>query len=466
MQLSNATDQQNKLVFIGDIHGQYKKLKTLLHTINFNKDDPKSLAADHKLVFIGDLIDNAPQTDTDHIALLTMVKSLVDEGFAYCLLGNHEFNAIGWATKHSESQQWLRPHNENNTKQHQGFLNDVVEGSDEHLYWITWFKSLPLYLDFGKARAIHACWEPTAIAELGQYINQKQQLLATHWQAAFDKTTALYQLIEMLLKGPEISLPSGYSFADKTNTLRTQIRSKWWLKHAKTYRDIAQVQPEVINNIPDLALPAGMNYSQEDVPVFIGHYTLSDYPSALSRTVVCVDFNAAKGSNPLVAYQWQAGNSITDQYFMFENKLTSESLKNIWCMQTINNPNDEWFDDYLQENTSSDAINRINAMPQEETDFDTDEIDELDNQIDEILWQHWDPIHVNGMEECRDEYSAFSWGLTKVALYNKVETVAAELYYLEEYYLRTPNSDVVSRAMNVASLIMKLVKDMGLSKIN
>jgi hypothetical protein len=36
------------------------------------------------------------------------------------------------------------------------------------------------------------------------------------------------------------------------------------LKHAKTYRDIAQVQPEVINNIPDLALPAGMNYSQED----------------------------------------------------------------------------------------------------------------------------------------------------------------------------------------------------------
>lgn len=53
-----------------------------------------------------------PNCDGDHLALLNQVESLVKSHHAFCLLGNHEFNAIGRATKNDESN-WACPHTEN-----------------------------------------------------------------------------------------------------------------------------------------------------------------------------------------------------------------------------------------------------------------------------------------------------------------------------------------------------------------
>ncbi|MFH2404084.1 hypothetical protein ABK732_29855, partial [Klebsiella michiganensis] len=39
-----------------------------------------------------------------------------------------------------------------------------------------------------------------------------------------------------------------------------------------------------------------------EIPVVIGHYTLHGEPTPLSELIICTDFNAAKGDNPLVAY--------------------------------------------------------------------------------------------------------------------------------------------------------------------
>ena len=52
----------------------------------------------------------------DHLAILNHVESFVNSNHAFCLLGNHEFNAIGWATQ-KEDGNWARPHTENNKKQ-------------------------------------------------------------------------------------------------------------------------------------------------------------------------------------------------------------------------------------------------------------------------------------------------------------------------------------------------------------
>ncbi|GAW97891.1 MULTISPECIES: metallophosphoesterase [Colwellia] len=318
MKQKSWVNKKPDLVFIGDLHGQIKKLNNLLEDINFDVTNAQSLVSSTKLVFIGDLIDNAPSSDVDHVALLTKVKQLIDNGFAYCLMGNHEFNAIGWATKHPETAQWLRPHNVNNTKQHQGFLDSVIEGSEVHHYWVTWFKSLPLYLDFGGIRAIHACWQQASVDQLAQYLNKDKQLKAECFLNAFDKSTELYQLIETLLKGPEITLPVGYSFQDKTGIKRTQIRSKWWLSKAQTYRDIAQVQPEVIDDIPNIDLPVNQTPELLELPVIVGHYTLNGVPSTLSNKVACVDYNAAKEENPLVAYYWQQETELTNKHFLYK----------------------------------------------------------------------------------------------------------------------------------------------------
>lgn len=113
-------------------------------------------------------------------------------------------------------------------------------------------------------------------------------------------------MIETVLKGPELKLPAGFSFVDKTGVERRHIRVRWWRDDAKTYRQIAQVQAEMVSRIPDIPLEQTLP-GTTDVPVVIGHYTLSGEPHSLSERVICVDYNAAKADNPLYAWIQEPG---------------------------------------------------------------------------------------------------------------------------------------------------------------
>ncbi|SUQ57291.1 diadenosine tetraphosphatase [Raoultella terrigena] len=302
---------KSRKIFIGDIHGQYGKLSALLAHLRSREERDRSL-----LIFVGDLIDNQPGSHIDHPSVLEQVRGEVAAGRAICLMGNHEFNAVGWLMRHPQTAQPLRPHTANNRRQHQAFLNDVTEDSAQHLLWVEWFKTLPLFVDFGDIRAVHACWDERAIARLRPWLDEENRLKPESWVHAFDKQHVLFHLLETILKGPELALPAGYSFEDKTRIERRHIRIRWWLNEATTYRQIAQVQPEMVSSIPDIALEKSA-YVLPEVPVVVGHYTLSGEPAALSERVVCVDYNAAKASHPLRAWIYDAGETeVTNGRFV------------------------------------------------------------------------------------------------------------------------------------------------------
>ncbi len=297
----------SKKIFIGDIHGQSGKLDALMSHID-SQDDAM-------MIFLGDLIDNQPGTHIDHLAVLNHVKARVDAGRAICLMGNHEFNAVGWAMRHQKTGLPLRPHTANNDRQHQAFLEDVTENSPQHAAWIDWFKTLPLFIDFGDIRAIHACWDEAALVQLRPWLDDQNRLKPESWQYAFDKQHELYGLLETVLKGPEITLPEGYSFLDKTGIERRNIRVRWWLDDATTWRQLAQVQPDVVECIPDI--PLARSYpALTGAPVVVGHYTLAGEPAVLSQSVICVDYNAAKAEHPLVAWQYDSatGDVMAGQF--------------------------------------------------------------------------------------------------------------------------------------------------------
>ena len=94
---------------------------------------------------------------------------MIDGGHAQAVMGNHEFNAIAWAQIDPASPgQHLRRRHDKNRRQHAAFLAEVGEDSDLHAEWIEWFLTLPLWLDLGALRVVHACWDPAAIATVGQ----------------------------------------------------------------------------------------------------------------------------------------------------------------------------------------------------------------------------------------------------------------------------------------------------------
>jgi serine/threonine protein phosphatase 1 len=68
---------------IGDVHGELEKLERLLGYI---RDDVQRTNAEHRIVFLGDMIDRGP----DSRAVVQRAKTMVEAGEAWAIKGNHE----------------------------------------------------------------------------------------------------------------------------------------------------------------------------------------------------------------------------------------------------------------------------------------------------------------------------------------------------------------------------------------
>ena len=147
---------------IGDIHGHAEKLEGLLQQMGYLPGGSGYQApAGRKAVFLGDLIDRGP----GQMRVLEIVRQMVASGDALCIMGNHEFNAIGWATPDpANAGQYLRKRSAKNLAQHAEFLGQVGADSALHAELIAWFKTLPPFLDLGGIRVTHAWWDPERIA--------------------------------------------------------------------------------------------------------------------------------------------------------------------------------------------------------------------------------------------------------------------------------------------------------------
>ncbi|WP_100373484.1 bis(5'-nucleosyl)-tetraphosphatase PrpE [Bacillus sp. FJAT-45037] len=75
-----------KIDCIGDIHGCYEELLTLLHKLGYKKAKTGYVHPDQrKLAFVGDLTDRGPRS----LDVIKIVSELVSNGLAYYVPGNH-----------------------------------------------------------------------------------------------------------------------------------------------------------------------------------------------------------------------------------------------------------------------------------------------------------------------------------------------------------------------------------------
>jgi hypothetical protein len=81
---------------------------------------------------------------------------------ASAVLGNHELNAIAWATPNGQGG-FLREHSTKNAAQHAAFLDQLGERSPEYDNAINWFRQLPVWLELPGLRvATHVGMNPLA----------------------------------------------------------------------------------------------------------------------------------------------------------------------------------------------------------------------------------------------------------------------------------------------------------------
>ncbi len=317
---------------IGDIHGQADKLIGLLTQLGYrlqkNAEGQLYYAppANHRAMFIGDLIDRGRQ----EIKTLQIVFAMIDAGVADAVMGNHEYNALAFATvnKSCTDGSYLRVHKDSNIKQHQAFLDEVPWQSDDHHYWLERFYQLPLWLETEHACFVHACWDTKNMAVLRPYLTEDNCLTPIGLQATGQKDTPAYEALERVLKGVETPLPEGVFIIDKSGIKRHRVRVKWWLKNLNSCRlhELARVPHE--DEVALARLPADTQVGSidfqltTDKPIFIGHYWLKGQPEPLSEQVICTDYSAAIDSGYLTCYQFDTDNPLpllADNFVQFNH---------------------------------------------------------------------------------------------------------------------------------------------------
>ena len=282
---------------IGDIHGHAGPLERLLTKLGYEADGEGVWRhPSRQVIFLGDFIDRGPA----QMEVISIVRPMVDNGAALAVMGNHEFNAIMYATKNPDrSGEYLRVHSSDNWKQHKAFVkavggsrdSDVTEKQQE---LIDWFKTLPVYLDLEGLRVVHACWHRPSFDALTVYLDDGQRFRENAWTELGTKGTAAYEAAEVLLKGWEIPLPLGITFRDKDDKERDQIRTRWWERAQRGYRQLAIVPDDAIDRIPDSPIAADSLPGYDgDKLLFLGHYWLTGDPEPLTDHIACLDYSIA-----------------------------------------------------------------------------------------------------------------------------------------------------------------------------
>lgn len=291
---------------IGDIHGHADPLRRLLTRLGYVERDGAYRHASRLVVFLGDFIDRGPE----QMAVLRIVRSMCDAGAARAVMGNHEFNAVGWALGY-------KPFKDRHRRQHAEFLRQSGANAPADSEAIAWFRTLPLWLDFGGLRAIHACWHPDSQSALAPFLTHKAQLTDEGWRRAHDQSSPAYGLAEILLKGPEVELPDGGHFHDKDGNLRRHARLRWWDPACRTFRSAALGLEGREDQLPDSAIPADFVYVDE-IPVLFGHYWLRGAPRLCGPYANCLDFSIAAGG-ALACYRWDGETALSPDKLMFES---------------------------------------------------------------------------------------------------------------------------------------------------
>jgi len=309
---------------IGDIHGQAAKLEALLRLMGYAEQSGLWVPpAGRQAVFLGDLIDRGPE----QVKVVDTVRRMVDAGYARCVMGNHEFNALGYATPVPGAEGgFLRRHCKKNTDQHAEFLRQVGWRSDLHQEMLGWFATLPPALDLGGIRVVHAWWHKPYVDIVRSGTGDRGVMSAPFLHAAHQKGTAEWDAMEGLTKGLEITLPPGYSFFDHTGVERFNIRTRWWLEAPGTYQDVALVGVGQEGCVPDIALPAAYaGRPVEGPPVFVGHYWMQGQPVIETPRLACLDWSEAK-DGPLVAYRWDGEFDLTPRHLVWAGGSASAEL--------------------------------------------------------------------------------------------------------------------------------------------
>jgi hypothetical protein len=218
------------LDIVGDVHGNFDALERLGRELGYETANAWRHPGGRKLVFVGDLIDRGAKS----FEVASLVKRLVDEGVALCLLGNHEYNLVQWWRGRARPK-----HSNEKTVEHVAANRAAWEPVLE------FFETLPIALELPSVRVIHAVWHREAFHAVASALGAPAPhptwgSFASHvalgspfdgdelWEGLPEERhqPSNDRLHELLIKGYEEHATT--PFRDNDGKERRTIRVCWW----------------------------------------------------------------------------------------------------------------------------------------------------------------------------------------------------------------------------------------------
>lgn len=304
---------------IGDVHGCADSLEVLLDKLGYIKQGGcyqyRNPRQPRQVVFVGDLLDRGPKI-RESVAL---VRDMVEKGHAQIVMGNHEYNALGYTEK-NHNQEYLRSHNPRHNKVIRETLEQYANHPADWADLLEWIYTLPLFLEFKHFRVVHACWDQALIDEFKRRY-QRTTIDREFLLESEDYRSFAGRFMNRLTRGASLLLPDQLSITGSDGFSRRAFRVKYWVENPATYNDI-EFQPDSL--APDLAarelsdqekeyLPY---YGPDKRPLFIGHYWLRGEPGIVADNIACLDYSAVKGGR-LVAYRLDGEDPLSNDNFLW-----------------------------------------------------------------------------------------------------------------------------------------------------
>ena len=303
---------------IGDIHGCAQTLSRLLERMDYRYENGCWRHSSRIAVFVGDIIDRGP-----HIReALEIVHSMVERNAAVCVMGNHEYNAIGYCTPAppGSGREYLREHNNHHNRLIAETLEQFAAHPAEWREYIEWFGQLPLFIETKDFRVVHACWDQSLIGEyLSHYRTNK--VSSEFIVRSIDRGSFEGRVMDRLTRGTDLPLPDGRVITSRDGYQRRFFRTKFWAKEPQTYADVV-FQPDplpedlVHNPLNSSEKERLLHYCADQRPLFIGHYWLQGTPRPIRANIACLDYSAVKYGR-LAAYRYDREEALQANKFVW-----------------------------------------------------------------------------------------------------------------------------------------------------
>lgn len=127
--------------------------------------------------------------------------------------------------------------------------------------------------------------------------------------------------------------------------------------------------------------------------------------------------------------------------------LTKEQLIQYWCGLSQPIKTDDELFAFAETAMSSPLLTTIDQVQRDNIS------NELVDLVNEILWRDWDPIGVNSIEACRDEYCAIANDIALATRFGTIEQLAAELFFNEKYYIGMDSEHTAERSCSTAMIL-------------